>query len=159
MSYLLDIISQKNKVQIRRNCKLWGFKGGLWEGHDMKDKTFEYKGLSQMFQKPVGLYFLVKCCIKNLQKWCFSARALFGCSLCWFSASLHPSWERRYLFLKHTTTTNFCTACSHDNMKGSPVSHRAQIDKHPSRLDSQLPINVFLGKKMKSWSPIFTHHI
>lgn len=30
-SHLLDIISQENKVQIWRNCKLWGLKSCLWD--------------------------------------------------------------------------------------------------------------------------------
>lgn len=30
-SHLLDIISQKDKIQIWRNCELWRFKSHLWE--------------------------------------------------------------------------------------------------------------------------------
>lgn len=40
-SHLLNIVSQKNKVQIWRNCKLWCLKSRLW-GEQELDETLIY---------------------------------------------------------------------------------------------------------------------
>lgn len=58
-SHLFDIISQQNKIQVWRHCKLWGLKSGLWKKKKRDQWDFFFVSQDKLFFN-VKIYFFVK---------------------------------------------------------------------------------------------------
>lgn len=97
-SHLLDIISQKDKIQIWRNCELWRFKSRLWE--EQEYEMSEFLGAAVVFTMSLFSGCWTHTLFKLVMSWCSNIHTLIDQCMELQQNLSGLSWVKRLLFPK-----------------------------------------------------------